>query len=59
MIDKKQYDLNNIKTAAYIFFSGYSTGCDWTLETWFKAKEIVRANENVIKNILKEPKKIE
>ena len=59
MISKKQNDLKNIKTAVYIFFSGYGTGCDWTLETWFKAKEIVRANENIVKSILKEPKKNE
>ena len=56
-IDKNYNEIQNFKEAAYIYVSGYSTGCGWTLETWFKAREIVRTNDVLMNKIIPEPKK--
>ena len=56
MIKRTRKQLNDIELAAYIFYSGYTPNSEWTLETWFKAKDIVSKNMSAVNSIIPKTK---
>jgi hypothetical protein len=40
------------KRMAYIFYSGYATHYDWTLEEWFEAKEYIQKHKTRILKLM-------
>lgn len=40
-----------LKEAVYIFYSGYRTGCGFTLEDWFKAQDKVHRNLGSVRRL--------
>ena len=38
-----------LKEAVYIFYSGYRTGCGFTLKQWFEAQEKVHQNLGAVR----------